>query len=52
MRIELTFKKNEKDLYDYLKEQGKYITVSGYLKQLIAIDRESKINGGKLNEKK
>ena len=40
MRIELTFKKNEKELYEFVNDKGKYITKSGYIKQLIAKELE------------
>lgn len=36
MRVEVTFKQNEKELYNFLKEKSKYISRSGYVKQLIA----------------
>lgn len=40
MRIELTFKKDEKELYDFVNRKGKYITKSGYIKQLLAKELE------------
>ena len=40
MRIELTFKKNEKELYEFLNRKSKYITKSGYIKQLLAKELE------------
>ena len=40
MRIELTFKKNEKELYEFVNDKGKYISKSGYIKQLIAKELE------------
>ena len=44
MRIELTFKKNEKELYEFLNRKSKYITKSGYIKQLLAkeLDKEQR----------
>ena len=36
MRIELTFKNNEKEMYEFIKENSRYITISGYIKSLIA----------------
>ena len=40
MRIELTFKKNEKELYEFVNDKGKYISKSGYIKQLLAKELE------------
>lgn len=40
MRIELTFKKDEKELYDFVNRKAKYITKSGYIKQLLTIEME------------
>ena len=40
MRIELTFKKNEKELYEFVNRKSKYITKSGYIKQLLAKELE------------
>lgn len=40
MRIELTFKKDEKELYDFTNRKSKYITKSGYIKQLLAKELE------------
>lgn len=44
MRIEVTFKKDEKEIYEFLKEKSKYISTSGYIKLLIAkeMDKEHK----------
>lgn len=36
MRIELTFKDKEKELYDFIKSNSQYISTSGYIKSLIA----------------
>lgn len=40
MRIELTFKKDEKELYDFVNRKARYITKSGYIKQLLAKELE------------
>lgn len=44
MRVEVTFKQNEKEMYGFLKEKSKYISTSGYIKQLIAkeMNKENK----------
>lgn len=41
MRIELTFKKDESELYNFVNRKSKYITKSGYIKQLLAKELEN-----------
>ena len=43
MRIELTFKENEKDLYDFIKSQAEYTTISGYIKKVLSNDMNEKL---------
>ncbi|MGL5718452.1 MAG: hypothetical protein ACRCX2_35940 [Paraclostridium sp.] len=35
MRIELTFKKREQELYEFINERSRGMAKSGYIKQLI-----------------
>lgn len=42
MRIELTFKSTEKVLYEFVKENSKYVSTSGYIKSLIAKEMQNK----------
>lgn len=40
MRVEITFKKKEQEIYEFLKKNSKYISTSGYIKSLIAKEME------------
>lgn len=47
LRIQLSFKENEKNLYDYIKSKFNY---SAYLKELVLKDMEKENNAMSRNE--